>query len=75
MAARTSKKASQIGKHLEVLPLWHQRRYQGVLKLGHHYEIVGEPPRYWQIDIGEAAPFTIQRGHTQLVDGEFSGDL
>jgi hypothetical protein len=71
MAAKTSMK----GKHIEVLPLWHQRRYQGVLELGRRYEIVGEPPRYWQIDIGQAAPFTIQRGHCQLVDGAFSGDL
>lgn len=68
-------KLSMKGKHVEVLPLWWQRRYQGVLQIGRHYEIVGEPPRYWQIDIGEAAPLTVQRGHMQLVDAEFSGDL
>lgn len=77
MAAQKPKKKAdwQIGKHLEVIPLWHGRRYQGVLVVGRHYEITGCPDRlHYEIDLGQQR-YIIQRTHTRLVDAEYSGEL
>ena len=78
MAAK--KTPDLVGKHLEIVPLWHSRNYVGVLDLGRSYEILGTPPKHYTICIGtgpegQKLPYKIKRTHAFLIDAEFSGDL